>query len=284
MPLLIMLSGITFRTAYVSFNGDEVVYQKKRIIRQIKNMLWLYTLWSIVLWVFKMVFSSSVNNATSLKSLLQISIVAMPTFWFLYVLIIFYWFFIIVVHQKKQIIFCLIFGVLTCILQRDIISFLPGITATKFFQYLLFFIVGFLWRDIDIVKFKKFRIYVWGAGIVLFSIYMYSYRESLSGWTYVPFWGCGLALCLCIIMIDAGMLIERKCDGTLFCFLGKHSLQIYVMHIIVTAGVRAIAPKIGISFVLIQMLLSLILGIVVPLCVEWVMNKLGIGKLFFKPF
>lgn len=127
-------------------------------------------------------------------------------------------------------------------------------------------------------------VYVWGAGIVLLAIYLYSYRESLSGWTYVPFGGWVLALCLYIIMIEAGMLIERRFDGDLLCFLRKHSLQIYVMHVIVTAGVRAIAPKMGISFVPIQMLLSLILGIVVPLCVEWVMNKLRIEKLLFKPF
>lgn len=284
MPLFIMLSGITFRTAYVSFEGDGVVYQKKRIIRQIKNMLWIYTLWSVVLWAYKMVFSSSANSVTSLKSLLQIPIIAMPTFWFLYVLIILYLFFIFVVRQKKQIIFWLVFGVATCILQRDIITVLPGITATKFFQYLLFFVVGFLWRDIYAAKFKRFRIYVLGAGIALLAIYLYIYGENLSGWTQVPFWGWILALCLCIIVVDTGMQLEKKFDGELLNFLGMHSLQIYVMHVIVTAGVRAIAPKIGISVVPIQMLLSLILGIVAPLCVEWVVNKLRIEKLLFKPF
>ncbi len=284
MPLFIMLSGITFRTAYASFEGDNIRYKKPRIIRQIKNTLWIYTLWSVVLWAFKMVFDSSTNNVTSIKSLLQIPIVAMPTFWYLYILILFYVFFMFVIHSKKSLLIAAALSVISCLFQTIIMKKLPDITVARFFQYLIFFVIGFLWQDFVVVQIKKVRVYIGCIGVVLLAFYLRQNMYKISGWTSVPLWGGFLAFCICVFLIDMATRFENKIDGRVLCYLGKHSLEIYVMHVIVTAGVRTIAPKVGISFIPIQMLLSFTLGVFAPLFVSWVADKMKMKKMLFKPF
>ena len=161
---------------------------------------------------------------------------------------------------------------------------LPDITITRFFQYLFFFVVGFLWQDIVIVKIKKVRIYLGCIGVALLALHLRQNMYKISGWTSVPVLGGILAFCVCVYLIDMAMQFENKIDGRVLCYLGKHSLEIYVMHVIVTAGVRAIAPKVGISFIPIQMLLSFTLGVFAPLFVSWVADKMKMKKLLFKPF
>lgn len=100
----------------------------------------------------------------------------------------------------------------------------------------------------------------------------------------MPFFGGILAFCLCAVLVDAGMMCVRKSEMKLLCYLGRHSLTIYVMHVIVTAGTRAVTSKIGIPFVPVQIAISFVLGVAAPLLAELIARKIKIDKLLFRPF
>lgn len=99
----------------------------------------------------------------------------------------------------------------------------------------------------------------------------------------MPVLGSVLAFCLCSILV-LGMRYEAKGEMKLLCYLGKRSLAIYVMHVIVTAGTRTITSKIGVSFVPIQIAISFVLGVAASLQVELIARKIKVEKLLFRPF
>lgn len=52
--------------------------------------MWIYVFFSIALWVFKMIFSDSVNTQFGLRDLVNIPIKPLGEFWYIYVLIFIY--------------------------------------------------------------------------------------------------------------------------------------------------------------------------------------------------
>ena len=66
-------------------------------------------------------------------------------------------------------------------------------------------------------------------------------------------------------------------------FLGRYSLEIYVIHCIFTAGFRVILPKLGIGNVYIGFILNTAISTAIPIMISVICKKLNIHALFFKP-
>lgn len=68
----------------------ETNRKKKTFWSQIINLTWIYVLFSVTLWIFKMIFSDNVNTQFGVRDLLMIPIKPLGEFWYIYVLIFIY--------------------------------------------------------------------------------------------------------------------------------------------------------------------------------------------------
>ena len=83
MPLFFYISGYVFYLAYCKKRYER----KKNFEVQLLNLVWVYCLFSIVLWIFKMCFVGNVNKQFTFNDLILIPIKPLGEYWYLYVLI-----------------------------------------------------------------------------------------------------------------------------------------------------------------------------------------------------
>lgn len=86
MPLFFVLSGYAFYIAYAKKREEK----KIKFYAQLWNIVWVYVLFSIIQWVFKMLFAAQVNSTYTLTDLLMIPVKTMAPYWYLYVLVFLY--------------------------------------------------------------------------------------------------------------------------------------------------------------------------------------------------
>ena len=96
MPCFMAAVGYLFGLAYSvkEENGNRIKID--RVKRQIINIAILYFIWSILLRITKMFFSSDVNSAIIYKDLFLLGIKPFNPFWYFYKLIEFYLIFMFV--------------------------------------------------------------------------------------------------------------------------------------------------------------------------------------------
>jgi surface polysaccharide O-acyltransferase-like enzyme len=67
-------------------------------------------------------------------------------------------------------------------------------------------------------------------------------------------------------------------------FLGRYSMSIYVIHILLTAGVRIAMKRLGahdtLGFTIAEIVAGTTLGIAVPLAFNWAVSKLSVERWF----
>ena len=69
----------------------------------------------------------------------------------------------------------------------------------------------------------------------------------------------------------------------LLALLGRRSLEIFLAHIVATAGMRAVLIRLGVTELLPQLVLGTIAGVVFPLALWWVSQRVGATWLFATP-
>lgn len=69
----------------------------------------------------------------------------------------------------------------------------------------------------------------------------------------------------------------------IFSFLGERSLEIYILHIYVTAGIRPVLRFLHINDAGIAVIITTFCGIVLPVICSYILRKMKLWKLFFKP-
>jgi fucose 4-O-acetylase-like acetyltransferase len=69
----------------------------------------------------------------------------------------------------------------------------------------------------------------------------------------------------------------------LLALLGQRSLEIFLAHIVATAGTRAVLIRLGVTELLPQLVLGTIAGVAFPLALWWVSRRVGATWLFATP-
>ena len=78
-------------------------------------------------------------------------------------------------------------------------------------------------------------------------------------------------------------LLARTPVRIVLSSIGRRSLEIFLAHIIVASGTRSILVQIGVTDLAIHLAVGVILGVVVPMAVVPVVERLGWYWVFGRP-
>ena len=285
MALFIMLSGVVFRSAYL---GDERrPPQKGRIAGQILNLTILYILWSVLLGLFKMLFSGYVANPVTWLSIVMIPILPLQLYWYLFILIIYYFVFGILGAAKVNkylmlgITFCLsiISGLIPAGLVFDVkrllcygFFFFLGISMNYFEELFQNGKAGRVFRILLpalVVISIVLCIIFWNLDLFLHDVFFVSFLIAFS-----------FSLGFYFLFKYVKWLGENR----FLVYIGKHCLEIYLLHSFVLSALRAVLVRLHISSPLLTILAELIGGIGIPLLISLICRKIHIYDIFFAPY
>jgi len=260
MPLFFVLSGYLFYNSYKKVPSIAFIYAK------LKTLIYPFIIWSILQTVIEIFLSKFTNTQTPPSALLTCLFLPRAQFWFLFAL-----FFITVIaylcfkaSEKYGLGIILALWAVYFIFQPSLGPF------DKAFQYLIFFFVG-ICISRQPPKFPPVNAAIsWlllTATLFTAAIYFYFIYSPKSKVDY------GIWFILTGIFGSAliAQLADRAVSNKVFTFfvmLGKKSLPIYLVHIMVASGTRIILMKIFKLYnPAINVLTATIAGVMVPLLV-----------------
>lgn len=277
VPLLFILSGVCFSLAYA--NGKCLKTDKIR--NAIWNNLLLYLNWSLLFLVYKFIFSRFTIEKVRFVDFLNIPVIAQSGLWYIYILIVAY---ILVASFYRKSTKLLLQAVIfvACILM----PFSKGIeleTYTIFrVGYVIFFLVGieygslldYKWQDGArqlLSQNKRILLIVLGSVSIMGLVYEYLYFTNhgflRGGWSDVPIVGMMQAILFSsFIILMVYMLDKKGCRCSLLEYLGKHSLEIYILHMFIFTPLIKILRKVHFEYeciVIITSIVSLLISVVI---------------------
>ena len=273
MPLFFTLSGFVFCKAYCMKQGNA----KERFLIKCLNLIWIYTIFSVLQWCFKMLFSGSVNQNVSINDLLLLYVSPMAPYWYLYVLLIYY----VVFHWcyrrfelKHLILISLFAGIINNVIKMDC-----TFPISQILYHMLFFVLGIFlasaWTQSSLPKWQ-------GAVSVALAICAVIY-SGINGIDLIYPIKCGIAVVCVVAVIYLFTTVSILENNKFLIFCGRFSLEIYVIHSFITAGNRTILPKLGITNFIISFTINSIMAILIPIVLAIIMKKIGIYKIVYTP-
>ena len=284
MPLFMMISGYVYAFAYFDSEGEP---DRKRIYRQLGNIIAVYVLFSIPYGLIKVVFSRYTNKPVGLASLFLIFVKPIDLYWYLYDLVLLYLLFIIPIFRRgNQYIMTGLF-MAAAFLSRYVTADWFQMSSTLYMA--LFFYIGFSGRYHAkwLIGNKRATLCAAVVGIILCFVF---WNNGTAGDKTKVFYlnsvpvanmliAGGTSLMLWYLFRNVRWLAENR----FLALLGRHSLEIYVIHCCFTAGFRAVFPMIGVNDPFVSVLLNFVLSTAFSLAGAYICKLIGIHELIFKP-
>lgn len=284
MPLLMMLSGYLYYTAY--FN-DIGMPDRKRLYRQVYNLIAVYFIFSLALGLIKIVVGSLIDGFLIGKMiLLDIALMWITPFngfWYLYVLILLYLIFSI--NRLTEVNKWILLGIFTATAICGQVVNIPWFMISSTLYYAIFFFIG--------IAGKKYKDWIIGnkyLTLVLFTIavgagvLVWSKKRDTSVYANRIFLlsivvALGISLALWYILEHINFFEKSK----ILKLCGRCSLEIYLIQEYFLAGVRTVVLKIGVQNVYISIILNFFISMAGPIMFSMLCKKLNIYELLFKP-
>jgi len=277
MPLFMMLSGIFFSSSFRKRTYSGYVGNK------ISTILYPYIVWASIQLLIQIILSTYTNSVRSFFDFTYLVTHprALDQFWFLYAL-----FFITIFHSLLNYLLKCPKWVYVAI-GLFLFGFVPYVEKIDFSFLLFYFYVFYALGDF----FAKHLLDpksadLWGSvGLLIiffplfFSIQYYwviNLDNNLNKFVVLIIGLIGSAF----VLIICHLLDKYKLAKWLIS-IGQHSMPIYLMHVLVVAGVRVVLQNIfSITSPKISLPLSLILGIILPMIAYNIMLKKNMWWLF----
>lgn len=285
MPLFMAISGYVFALAYQGvpndWGGVKIPIDKAgRYKRQICNLAEMYFIFSILMFGFKRVFNSHVNVSVGWWDLIKLPIKYIPKtpYWYLYVLVLSYLFAAYFLKQSwdKRVILCISFVV--C-MAYSALQLKEIILAQRIFYYFFFFMLGCSYKLYGHFVLEKNYLLQLVLSVALSWVFLFQENVLHGSITQL------LRILVSILVINILFGICRKYMDRkgIFSFLGERSLEIYILHIYVTSGIRPILKIFNIGNFWLAVVIATFLGIVLPVICSYILKKMKLWDLFFRP-
>ncbi|UII19725.1 acyltransferase family protein [Fulvivirga ligni] len=261
MPLFFILSGLFLRRALAKKSNGEYVYNK------FNSILYPYLIWTTIQVTIQVVFSSYINSDRSYMDYLYILIRprAIDQFWFLYTLF------------NTSILYLLMFKIFR---GNKILLVVTGIVFYLLAQYLneysllqdalyyfVFVSIGDAASEIILSKNNEKYYSSWYTFFGILPFFILTQWYWLTHETH-PLVFAVFALLGCAFIFNISFLLMRYEAAKVLRAVGFHSLQVYLLHVIVSAAVRTVMVKfMGIDEVTILLITGIIFGTIIPILV-----------------
>ena len=277
MALFITISGHVYAAAYFDAQGKP---DCRRIYRQLGNIIVVYVLFSVVFGLLKIVFSNYIYNTVSIKDVLIIWRIPITPYWYLYVLALFYLLFRLPVFRRAN--RYMMSGLLMAA------AFLSGWISIDWFQisralyFALFFYMGYSdkFHPKWLIGNKWVTVCAAAVSIVLCILFWNSDVGSLNA---VPVANVLIAGGLSLMLWYLFQNIRFCSENSFLRMIGRHSLEIYVLHCFFIAGFRSVFRAIGVHDPFISVFMNFVFSTAISLTCAYICNGLGIHELLFKP-
>ncbi|MGB0664950.1 MAG: acyltransferase family protein [Pontibacterium sp.] len=282
MPLFFALAGWFFLDAVKRKGALNQIGSK------VNSVFYVFVVWSILHGLIEVGLSKFTNNQLTLNELFTLSNHPRNHLWFLFALFfvsVFCSFIYAFLDRRWQL---LIFAL-------GVAMYFVGnsydISSTPVEYYILGFSV-FLMFGVSLAKYSEASWFgqlcstpLVALTLLLFAWAQYSFHLQ-AGWTWDEgpvLWRLALALLGVYTLVVFSRWLGQFELG-LLAFLGRRSLEIYLMHLIAGSGIRIILHKfLGIDDVTVHLVAGTVFGIVLPLIGAWFIDKLKLGFLFTPP-
>lgn len=282
MPLFFIVSGYVFQMAYIK-DGKKKPNLKKQII----NILIIYVVFSILLGLFKIIMGRYTNVTIDYMDLLLIPVKTITPYWYLYALLAFYLIFsskLILSTVKKEyiiLISLLVINILSIFLNNEIGAYFEIYHIT---YMALFFYTGALLCKKSVRLADKW--YLVTAFFVASVVLMVIFRNCDGRYSSIPFANIviagGISLALCMFFqsfCNKGNQVHVK----FLSFIGRYSLEIYLIHCVFTAGNRVVLSKLHIDNFYLNIFMNFVISLGLPIIISVICRKIRIYNILFRP-
>lgn len=279
MALFFILSGFLFYNAYVK---DDGTVNKEKFKPQLINIGYVYVLFSVIIWVFKILSGRFVNNTVSIRDLLLIWTKAISPYWYLYVL--FFCYLLAALFIKIKINPYLLLGIgLACNIGSNFFGNFNTVSEIpKILYYFIIFMIGCFWKKrTDLFEKHRKKIYIFsGCSIVLLAV-VWPFSGRIDK---VPVANVIIAVGISFLFIFLFEKVKFLGSNRFLQYCGKRALEIYVIHCFFTAGFRVILARIGITSSVLSLIINTVLSLFLSLAFDWIVKKIKLHSLLFKPY
>ncbi len=277
MPLFFFLSGIFFLASLAK--RDSISF----LLGKVDTIFYPYVVWSLLQGGVAIVLSHYLNTHTSLSEVLSFAWLPRAQFWFLYVLFFVFAFALLVYRRSDYRWSIVVFAGSICLYLFG--GLLPG-------SYIIFMLShNFVYFAAGVVAaflLQKF------AGCSLMGLILFASLFVLSQWIFQVggefyFEAENGAVKLLLGLIGIGLVVFfaqwlAQYNLPWLAYLGRHSMTIYLVHILAGSGCRVILQYgLGVTNTTIQLLLGTLGGLLLPLLFYLGCNRFGLGWLFKPP-
>lgn len=275
MPLFFFLSGLFFSESFRKRGGWKLVLNK------VDTIVYPYLLWSFLQGGIGVLLARYTNAPTTFASLLSIPWMPMAQFWFLYAL-----FAMFVVCAA---LFALVprMPLAAVVLVALVMRFLPGIhpgesIVSDITNQMVFFAAGIAFSFRGDAAFLGRGAMV-ATLAILFACGQYLFHAVMAR-NYTDRGAASLLLSLVSILfvVSASSYLSRWRLPRLAA-LGSASMAIYLMHILAGSGCRVVLKRVGVGSPFLQLALSTLAGVLLPLAAVWVIRRFRIPYAFSAP-
>ena len=275
MPLFMMISGYVYGTAYFDDHGEP---DRKRINRQVYNLIGVYVIFSAAYYFCKMLFRTVVNSEVTLIDVALMGVRQTEQTWYVYTLILLYLIFSVkrLAAMNQWVLLYVLAAAAVCGQRTNIEWFM----ISNVLYYALFFFIG--------ISYRRNKQWIIGNGPLTLILF------CASAALCVMFWDRAINRILIVsIIIALGFSlalwyvfehIPFLGNCTLFKIVGKHALEIYLIHYVLIPGVELFFLAVGINHLYGNIFLNLVISAAAPVLISEICYKMGIHDLFFKPF
>ncbi|MDQ6763430.1 MAG: acyltransferase [Bacteroidota bacterium] len=275
MPLFFIVSGIFVSSSFAKRGMGQFIKTKLRTI------LYPYFLWGIIQITLQLIFSPYVNGRIDFYNYLDLLYLPreIEQFWYLYALFNVTILYVLLKYGLGlKPIYHLVFGLIMFLMSayfyrhNIIIGFVSDILHYYIFIALGDALAKFIRDKNNLKLFESWRLFfLLVFPFVLSQLYFlyvniqypgtkYQYVEYFNPLVFIP-----IAIIGCAFVISVSFILQKYSNAKWLEVLGRHSLYIYVAHVIVAASLRALLTRVfNIYSVPLLLLSGIIVGLIIP--------------------
>lgn len=274
MPLFFLLSGFTFTLAYFR----EGQFRRDRFFRQLINLIWVYTIFSLFLWGIKQAVPELVNEAYTLDDLLRMFLEPLGNFWYIYVLCLLYITGAVTRLPNRSPMWLLPLGAVSVYVAQIHLDW-TNLTLYRFCYHLFFFAMGSVFcRHRKLLQSQKLL----GLSAMLLTTAAYFYFIWYTRNWYAV-WKLIIAAATCCVLLWEFCRWHKLSGFGLFQLFGKYALEVYLLHTFFTGGLRTLLPVLGITTPWLSVWINFLMSAGISLLLAVLFGKFRGMDLLFRP-